>query len=1787
LANSNVTGLSPGLNVFRWTIPGGSCGSAFDQVSIQVDQNPTTALAGTAQQICAASTQLNANAAVIGSGQWTVNSGSGIFANSSDPLTLVSGLSSGTNIFTWTISNGVCPASSSQVTVLVDTPPTAPNAGADQIICSSATQLNAVAVNGASWSLISGSGTILNPSSAASTVSGLSPGITVLRWTSPGGTCNDTFDEVSITVQQLPTTSAAGDNQIICSTTTNLQGNAPAVGNGFWSLVSGSGVIENPTSPSSTVSGLSTGNNVFRWTISNGVCAPSVDEVTIQVQANPVTPNAGLDQTVCVSTAQLNASPTSNGQWLLVSGSGTFANASLATSSVSGLSVGVNVFRWTISGGSCGDVFDEVSITVLSLPTTAAAGPDQSICSTSSSLAGNTPVSGTGIWSVVSGSATFANAQSPTTSVTGLSIGTNILRWTISNGSCTPSSDEVSITVDNNPVAPNAGTDQSVCTNSVTMNATASTGGVWTLISGNGTITNPNSATTTITGLNTGVNIFRWTIPGGSCPSASDDVSITVLQAPSTAAAGQDQELCTTSAQLSANVPIIGNGLWTVVSGSGFFSNASQAGSAVSGMSAGQNVFRWSITNGTCPPSTDDVIITVLSSPAAAFAGADQNVCGSSTLLSATVPNSGSGLWTVTSGTGTFANSSAANSAVSGLSPGLNVFRWTVSNGSCNPVFDEVTIQSFVQPTSPNAGPDQSICALTAQLSASIPSVGLGSWSIISGAGIIVNAQQNQTTVNNLQTGVNTFRYSVSNGVCPVVSDDISIEVFVAPVSNAGSDQSVCGSSVSLSGNLPAGSTGIWTLVSGAGIIQSPNQAITQISNLAVGENVFRWSLNNGVCPVSFDDVIITRFLDPSQAEAGSDLQTCASSAQLNATIPAIGQGFWSVLSGSGNFGNPSSPASTVNQLAVGDNVLVWTVSNGNCPSTSDQVIITVDQNPTSAEAGPDEAICSNATVLAALVPQAGDGQWSVVSGTASITNINQANSTLTGIAAGSVTLRWTVTNGVCISFDEVVITRSLPPSASEAGEDQQICSETSQLQGVSPTSGNGLWSVVSGDATIVSPANPISAVENLSPGANVFKWTISSGACPAEEDQITIIRQEEPDQAQAGVDQSICSDVAILQANLPQVGTGLWSIVSGTGQIENAFAANTNVSGLSTGENVFQWTTLNGVCPASSDQVIITKAIEPDPAFAGEDALICGTSYVLQASEANVGIGEWLVIDGSAIFSDAFDAGTSIQNLEPGETRVSWNVSNSPCPASSDTIVLSVAALPDAAFAGVDLLVCDDSVFVAGNAPAVGSPIWSISNGFGLFEDSLSAFTAVTDLAEGTNTLVYTIINEHCSSVDSMQVFRFSDVSFVNAGNDTIVCSSEITLQADTPAAGDGLWQIISGLGSLSDPTNPQSTLELISDTLSLSWTVTNGVCASKSDTVEVFRQTQTAFANAMADQAICSSQLILQADTVSGATGFWDLLSGEASFGDSTQANTTLFIEGNGNILIRWNILSGACQSSDSVNISSAEPPFPVYAGENQTICETTTTLQASVPVVGTGTWLSLASGFFSNANSPNTTFLATSTGYKGLIWSVSNGACILRDTVFIDMLDIPSSDGGPDLESCFGDSVFLQAEMPSFGEPQWLFVSNNAYVANPSFENSAFIAEKPGVYYLTWKVTNDICSDSSLVTVTIYDEGSLECGGASNFVFIPEGFSPNADGVFDKFIIEHNPDKQVSFSVFDRRGVLVYENENYLNDWEGEVNTGAPLYGDNLPDGTYFYLIKVDGDIEFRKGYFTLWR
>lgn len=89
------------------------------------------------------------------------------------------------------------------------------------------------------------------------------------------------------------------------------------------------------------------------------------------------------------------------------------------------------------------------TITVNPTPTTANAGPDQSVCSTNTiTLAANTATSGTGAWSIVSGSGgTVTTTSSPTSTFTGTAGATYTLRWTISSGVCTASTDDVVITI--------------------------------------------------------------------------------------------------------------------------------------------------------------------------------------------------------------------------------------------------------------------------------------------------------------------------------------------------------------------------------------------------------------------------------------------------------------------------------------------------------------------------------------------------------------------------------------------------------------------------------------------------------------------------------------------------------------------------------------------------------------------------------------------------------------------------------------------------------------------------------------------------------------------------------------------------------------------------------------------------------------------------------------------------------------------------------------------------------------------------------------------------------------------------------------------------------------------------------------------------------------------------------------------------------------------------------------------------------------------------------------------
>lgn len=77
---------------------------------------------------------------------------------------------------------------------------------------------------------------------------------------------------------------------------------------------------------------------------------------------------------------------------------------------------------------------------------------------------------------------------------------------------------------------------------------------------------------------------------------------------------------------------------------------------------------------------------------------------------------------------------------------------------------------------------------------------------------------------------------------------------------------------------------------------------------------------------------------------------------------------------------------------------------------------------------------------------------------------------------------------------------------------------------------------------------------------------------------------------------------------------------------------------------------------------------------------------------------------------------------------------------------------------------------------------------------------------------------------------------------------------------------------------------------------------------------------------------------------------------------------------------------------------------------------------------------------------------------------------------------------------------------------------------------------------------------------------------FCGIPEGFSPNDDGINDEFVI---PDIATDFpnytiQVYNRWGSLVFEGNASTGDWDGLSNQSATLGDGVLPAGVYFYIL-----------------
>ncbi|MEZ0611789.1 SdrD B-like domain-containing protein [Fibrella sp. WM1] len=189
-------------------------------------------------------------------------------------------------------------------------------------------------------------------------------------------------------------------------------------------------------------------------------------------------------------------------------------------------------------------------------------------------------------------------------------------------------------------------------------------------------------------------------------------------------------------------------------------------------------------------------------------------------------------------------------------------------------------------------------------------------------------------------------------------------------------------------------------------------------------------------------------------------------------------------------------------------------------------------------------------------------------------------------------------------------------------------------------------------------------------------------------------------------------------------------------------------------------------------------------------------------------------------------------------------------------------------------------------------------------------------------------------------------------------------------------------------------------------------------------------------------------------------------------------------------------------------------------------------------------------------------------------------------------PGFNGGADPMLVLGDSTSTLAA----GATDTLRIRINVASTGVTgtFFNTVYAVAKAGAETVRDASTNGMNPDpngnNNPTDLTEREATPLFLPLSLETVFIPEGFSPNGDGVNDLFVIRGTQGTTVKLEVFNRWGHRVYVSEDYKNDWDGTSNTGVQISsgdgGNALPVGTYYYVVRLSDGREFVR-YLTLSR
>jgi len=262
---------------------------------------------------------------------------------------------------------------------------------------------------------------------------------------------------------------------------------------------------------------------------------------------------------------------------------------------------------------------------------------------------------------------------------------------------------------------------------------------------------------------------------------------------------------------------------------------------------------------------------------------------------------------------------------------------------------------------------------------------------------------------------------------------------------------------------------------------------------------------------------------------------------------------------------------------------------------------------------------------------------------------------------------------------------------------------------------------------------------------------------------------------------------------------------------------------------------------------------------------------------------------------------------------------------------------------------------------------------------------------------------------------------------------------------------------------------------------------------------------------------------------------------------------------------------------------------AGPDDRICGPEYTL-AAVPSDGAGAWtfppavVSGDPGLYNTSIKIDSSFTTANVTYK-FYWEESNWNCISKDSVTIVFDNrIEAVDAGEDINIMSFDNAISLSASPTqiFETGTWTVEEGTGELKQAGINVTDVTGLSTGINTFKWTVENGACRLEDLVTVVI-----------SNPV-IQEAISPNGDFVNDTLLINgiDFETQTVELTILNGAGSPVYSTSNGEGSSGWENWTGKNLKGDELPEGTYYYLLKVSsgrvpGRVSKKSGFIILKR